>query len=111
MKKLFEVYVRISVFVVLKAQLEPKPRFSNCLKVVWYRIVHLINLIYIENLHQGDHEKVKQVDKLVTDYAGFQTSFIICGQTYTRKLDVECVNALSSLAATIHKVCYSLILI
>lgn len=52
----------------------------------------------------GDHEKVKQADRLVTEMAGFNRSFIICGQTYTRKLDIEVVNALSSLAASIHKV-------
>lgn len=56
-------------------------------------------------LFQGDHEKVKQADRRVTEMAGFNRSFIICGQTYTRKLDIEVVNALSSLAASIHKMC------
>merc|ERR1712137_684853 len=53
----------------------------------------------------GDHEKVRKLDKLVTQMAGFDQAFIVCGQTYTRKLDVECVNALGSLAASIHKIC------
>ena len=52
----------------------------------------------------GDHQKVKDLDSLVTRMAGFPKAFIICGQTYTRKLDIECVNVLSSLAASIHKV-------
>lgn len=52
----------------------------------------------------GNHEKVKKLDRLVTQMAGFDQAFIVCGQTYTRKLDVECVNALGSLAASIHKV-------
>ena len=47
---------------------------------------------------------MKRLDKLVTQMAGFDRAFIICGQTYTRKLDVEVVNALSSLATSIHKV-------
>lgn len=47
---------------------------------------------------------MKQVDQLVTRMAGFQSAFIICGQTYTRKLDIECINALGSLAASINKV-------
>ncbi len=47
---------------------------------------------------------MKQADRRVTEMAGFNRSFIICGQTYTRKLDIEVVNALSSLAASIHKV-------
>ena len=55
-------------------------------------------------IFSGDHEKVKHLDKLVTQMAGFDRAFIICGQTYTRKLDIEVVNALSSLAASIHKV-------
>ena len=70
----------------------------------------IIHVTYIICLHNctftipGDHEKVKQADRLVTKMAGFNSSFIICGQTYTRKLDIECVNALSSLAASVHKV-------
>lgn len=55
-------------------------------------------------LTQGDHDKVKQADQLVTEMAGFEKAFIICGQTYTRKLDIEVVGSLSSLAASIHKV-------
>ena len=48
---------------------------------------------------------MKHVDHLVTRMAGFEKAFIICGQTYTRKLDVEVVSALGSLAASIHKMC------
>jgi adenylosuccinate lyase len=36
-------------------------------------------------------------------------AFIICGQTYTRKLDIEVVSVLSSFGATIHKVISDLI--
>ena len=46
------------------------------------------------------------MDKLVTQMAGFNQAYIVCGQTYTRKLDIEVVNALGSLAASIHKVKY-----
>lgn len=35
-------------------------------------------------LFDGDHDKVKQLNKLVTEKAGFESSFIITGQTYTR---------------------------
>ena len=55
-------------------------------------------------LFNGDSSKVKELDELVTKMAGFQRSFIICGQTYTRKVDVESVAVLSSLGATVHKV-------
>ena len=40
----------------------------------------------------------------MTKKAGFESSLQICGQTYPRKVDVECLNALASLGATIHKV-------
>ncbi|KZS13963.1 Adenylosuccinate lyase [Daphnia magna] len=63
------------------------------------------DLLMDEKAIRGDHEKVKQLDRLVTKMAGFNRSFIICGQTYTRKLDIECVSALSSLAASVHKMC------
>lgn len=56
-------------------------------------------------LFNGDSTKVKQLDILVTKMAGFSSAFTICGQTYTRKLDIECVSVLSSLAASVHKIC------
>ncbi|XP_021937009.1 adenylosuccinate lyase isoform X2 [Zootermopsis nevadensis] len=56
-------------------------------------------------LFNGDSSKVKALDQLVTKMAGFQCSFIICGQTYPRKVDVESIAVLSSLGATVHKIC------
>ena len=55
-------------------------------------------------LFHGDGDKVKQLDRMVTDMAGFASSFTISGQTYSRKVDVEVVNALASFGATVHKV-------
>lgn len=60
-------------------------------------------------LFNGDGSKVKELDQLVTKMAGFQRSFIICGQTYSRKVDVESIAVLSSLGATVHKVITCLI--
>ncbi|XP_076452889.1 adenylosuccinate lyase-like [Babylonia areolata] len=56
-------------------------------------------------LFDGNDTKVEELDQLVTEMAGFQSHFVICGQTYSRKVDVECVNTLASLAATVHKIC------
>ncbi|XP_063234541.1 adenylosuccinate lyase [Bacillus rossius redtenbacheri] len=56
-------------------------------------------------LFDGDGEKVKVLDKKVTEMAGFSRSYTVCGQTYSRKVDIECVSALSSLGATAHKIC------
>ncbi|CAF0966616.1 unnamed protein product [Rotaria sp. Silwood1] len=56
-------------------------------------------------LFNGDHFKVEELDRMVTEMAGFSKAFIICAQTYTRKLDVEVVSVLSSFGGTIHKMC------
>ncbi|XP_076293321.1 adenylosuccinate lyase [Lasioglossum baleicum] len=56
-------------------------------------------------LFNGDGQKVKQLDRLVTKMAGFEKHYPVTGQTYSRKVDVECLNVLSSLGSTIHKIC------
>ncbi|XP_053975162.1 adenylosuccinate lyase [Hylaeus volcanicus] len=56
-------------------------------------------------LFNGDGEKVKQLDRLVTKSAGFEKHYPVTGQTYSRKVDVECLNTLSSLGSTVHKIC------
>jgi len=41
-------------------------------------------------LFNGDHEKVKKLDSLVAQMNGFDSRcFIVSGQTYTRKLDLQ----------------------
>lgn len=59
-------------------------------------------------LFEGDHAKVQRLDQLVTKMAGFNRSFVICGQTYTRKVDIDCLSALASLGASVHKICTDL---
>jgi adenylosuccinate lyase len=54
-------------------------------------------------LFEGDHQKVTKLDSMVTRYMGFSHHFLICGQTYTRKVDVEILSALAGLGASIHK--------
>lgn len=56
-------------------------------------------------LFEGEEEKVDILDKLVTDMAGFKQHFLICGQTYSRKVDIDSLNTLASLGASIHKIC------
>ena len=41
---------------------------------------------------------------LVTEMAGFQSAYVITGQTYSRKIDLDCLSALGSLGVTVHKV-------
>ncbi|KAM7360537.1 adenylosuccinate lyase [Cochliomyia hominivorax] len=59
-------------------------------------------------LFNGDGEKVKHLDLLVTKLAGFQKPYGVTGQTYTRKVDVEILGALASLGTSIHKMCSDL---
>jgi adenylosuccinate lyase len=41
--------------------------------------------------------------------AGFQNAYIVTGQTYSRKVDLDILNVLGSLGASVHKVkCFSL---
>ncbi|XP_017017693.1 adenylosuccinate lyase [Drosophila kikkawai] len=59
-------------------------------------------------LFNGDGQKVKQLDQLVTELAGFKKAYSVTGQTYSRKVDVEIVGALASLGTTVHKMCTDL---
>lgn len=59
-------------------------------------------------LFEGDSNKVKALDKRVTELAGFEKAYAVTGQTYSRKVDLDVVSALASLGATIHKMCSDL---
>jgi adenylosuccinate lyase len=59
-------------------------------------------------IFEGDSAKVKALDKLVAEYAGFDKTYPVTGQTYSRKVDLDVVSALSSLGSTIHKMCSDL---
>jgi adenylosuccinate lyase len=54
-------------------------------------------------LFQGDHDKVRRLDSLVSEKLGFATVFNVTGQTYTRKLDCKLVEMLAGIATSAHK--------
>src|SRR6478609_2091410 len=56
-------------------------------------------------LFDGDHGKVEQLDRMVTERFGFKESFAVTGQTYPRKVDAQVTNALAGIAASVHKFC------
>jgi adenylosuccinate lyase len=56
-------------------------------------------------LFEGDHEKVKELDRRVTERFGFEAGFAVTGQTYPRKVDAQVVCALAGVAASVHKFC------
>ena len=59
-------------------------------------------------LFDGNHNKVKQLDKAVAKAFGFKNICAVTGQTYQRKIDTLTVNALASIAQSAHKLCNDL---
>lgn len=59
-------------------------------------------------LFEGDGDKVKELDRRVTQLAGFEKAYAVTGQTYSRLVDVEIVSAIAMLGTTIHKMCSDL---
>ncbi|EMS71137.1 adenylosuccinate lyase [Ruminiclostridium cellobioparum subsp. termitidis CT1112] len=55
------------------------------------------------NLFDGDHEKVKKLERLIADKIGFKAVFAVSGQTYPRKLDSRVLNVLSGIAQSAYK--------
>ncbi|MBN2181252.1 MAG: adenylosuccinate lyase, partial [Sedimentisphaerales bacterium] len=56
-------------------------------------------------LFDGNHGKVKQLDKAVAAAFGFDNICAVTGQTYQRKIDTLIVNTLASIAQSAHKMC------
>jgi adenylosuccinate lyase len=54
-------------------------------------------------IFQGDHAKVRELDRLVTAAIDFPASIAVSGQTYTRKLDAQVLGAVSGVAASAAK--------
>jgi adenylosuccinate lyase len=54
-------------------------------------------------IFEGDHAKVRELDRLVTASIGFTHSIPVSGQTYSRKLDAHVLNAVSGVAASAAK--------
>ena len=54
-------------------------------------------------LFDGDHEKVKKLNELVVKKMGFDKSFAVSGQTYSRKYDYNILSVLSQIAQSAYK--------
>ncbi|KAI7876090.1 adenylosuccinate lyase [Lichtheimia hyalospora FSU 10163] len=54
-------------------------------------------------LFNGDHDKIEQLDQLVTELSGFKEAYPVCGQTYSRKIDIDVLHPLAGFGATAHK--------
>jgi adenylosuccinate lyase len=56
-------------------------------------------------LFEGNHEKCDRLDRMVTQRFGFESSYVVTGQTYPRKVDAAIVSSLAGVAASVHKFC------
>lgn len=55
-------------------------------------------------LFHGDHEKVETLNRLVSSKIGFESTYEVTGQTYSRKIDVQIMDVLSGIAQSAHKI-------
>jgi adenylosuccinate lyase len=54
-------------------------------------------------LFGGDHAKCDELDRRVSRAFGFESSYVVTGQTYPRKVDASVVNSLAQTAASVHR--------
>jgi adenylosuccinate lyase len=54
-------------------------------------------------LFDGDHDKVRRLEQMVAEKIGFDTRYAVTGQTYSRKVDTQIMDALSGIAQSSHK--------
>jgi len=54
-------------------------------------------------LFGGDHKKVRQLEELVAKKIGFDATYALTGQTYSRKVDAQVLDVLAGIAASAHK--------
>jgi adenylosuccinate lyase len=54
-------------------------------------------------LFDGDHDKVRRLDQIVTQKMGFAASLAVTGQTYSRKLDAGVLSVVAGAAASAAK--------
>ena len=54
-------------------------------------------------LFDGDHEKIRKLDKMIANKMGFDDVYPVSGQTYSRKVDTRVLNVLAGIASSSHK--------
>ncbi len=54
-------------------------------------------------LLEGDHQKVRRLERLIAEKLGFDQSYAVTGQTYPRKIDSQVLGVLSGIAQSAHK--------
>ncbi|MCL4204410.1 MAG: adenylosuccinate lyase [Pirellulaceae bacterium] len=54
-------------------------------------------------LFDGNHDKVKRLERRVAQKIGFEATYAVTGQTYSRKIDSQIADVLSGIAQSAHK--------
>ncbi len=54
-------------------------------------------------LFDGDHAKCRQLDQMIAEKMGFQSCYVVSGQTYSRKVDYRVLSVLAGIAQSAHK--------
>lgn len=59
-------------------------------------------------LFDGDADKVRRLDEMVADKAGFEKSYNVSGQTYSRKVDAQILASLGAFAQSASKFAFDM---
>jgi adenylosuccinate lyase len=54
-------------------------------------------------LFDGNHDKVRHLERLVAEKMDFAATYVVTGQTYPRKVDVQVLDVLAGIAGSSHK--------
>ncbi len=54
-------------------------------------------------LFNGDHARIEELDRRVSQKMGFDAAYAVTGQTYSRKVDSQVLDVLSGIAQSAHK--------
>jgi adenylosuccinate lyase len=54
-------------------------------------------------LFDGDHDKVRELERRVAAKMGFAETYAVTGQTYSRKIDAQVIDVLAGIAESAHK--------
>uniref|UniRef100_A0A3B4GNZ0 Adenylosuccinate lyase n=1 Tax=Pundamilia nyererei TaxID=303518 RepID=A0A3B4GNZ0_9CICH len=112
-KKKFTTWRKLWIFLA-KAE-KPRELRHACVHV----LNHLNSCCSLDSECYCDERKALQVGKLVTVTLAkcccvcsifstevlFDLAYLVTGQTYSRKVDVDCLSTLASLGASMHKIC------
>jgi adenylosuccinate lyase len=55
-------------------------------------------------LFDGDHDRVRELERRIATKLGFSAAYAVSGQTYSRKVDAFLVDCLTGIAVSVHKI-------